>query len=598
MSGVATLGTGAILGTPASGVVTNLTGTASININGTVGATTANTGAFTSGTFSTTLGVTGLATFNSGTQNDPSIRCTGTATDGLLQVFQGRNTSAGTSATTRFALGNNLTVAGATLTQYSSTHSTKPNYFDIQNEFTAPLRLSADGGGTHVTITSTGVTIPGTLGVTGTSTMAAINASGNINVSSSNIVLTAATGAINMAGALTLAPVSANPQIFLTDATKGSAYLQGGVNTGGTGAGDYWIFNVPTSRGLSWAVNNVSVLNVNSTVANLNTSLSQSVAANSDWAATFQNTGSTDANGLYVNLGASATGIPFRVDKNGSALLTVSNAGAVTIPGTLGVGGVTGSSAKVDSRITDGGNPGSSQIGITAKANFWASNDGYLNGSPQIAFGYGATYAPAAIGMVATSQASFTCGDLVFSTRSVTTDTQPTERMRITSTGVVELNGAGANGLLAILGRSGLSTMYVQRSNTAQSFGVEDDGNVYAGQIGASTGTSLILSSGYIKTLTSSRRYKKDEEPIDIGLDFINTLKPIKFRLKENDLPQVGFIAEDFPDERLVDMSYIDIENKELGMRPESVHYSQITAPLVKAVQELSAKVAALEAAR
>ena len=36
------------LGTPSSGVVTNLTGTASININGTVGATTANTGKFTS----------------------------------------------------------------------------------------------------------------------------------------------------------------------------------------------------------------------------------------------------------------------------------------------------------------------------------------------------------------------------------------------------------------------------------------------------------------------------------------------------------------------------------------------------------------------
>jgi hypothetical protein len=35
------------LGTPSSGVVTNLTGTASININGTVGATTRNTGEFT-----------------------------------------------------------------------------------------------------------------------------------------------------------------------------------------------------------------------------------------------------------------------------------------------------------------------------------------------------------------------------------------------------------------------------------------------------------------------------------------------------------------------------------------------------------------------
>jgi hypothetical protein len=43
------------LGTPASGVVTNLTGTASININGTVGATTPATGAFTTLAASTSL---------------------------------------------------------------------------------------------------------------------------------------------------------------------------------------------------------------------------------------------------------------------------------------------------------------------------------------------------------------------------------------------------------------------------------------------------------------------------------------------------------------------------------------------------------------
>jgi hypothetical protein len=51
------------LGTPSSGVVTNLTGTASININGTVGATTANTGAFT------TLSTTGAVTITGGTAN-------------------------------------------------------------------------------------------------------------------------------------------------------------------------------------------------------------------------------------------------------------------------------------------------------------------------------------------------------------------------------------------------------------------------------------------------------------------------------------------------------------------------------------------------
>jgi len=48
------------LGTPTSGTVTNLTGTASININGTVGATTANTGKFT------TLDATGNVGFDGG----------------------------------------------------------------------------------------------------------------------------------------------------------------------------------------------------------------------------------------------------------------------------------------------------------------------------------------------------------------------------------------------------------------------------------------------------------------------------------------------------------------------------------------------------
>jgi hypothetical protein len=57
---------GGALGTPISGTVTNLTGTASININGTVGATTPNTGAFTtisaSGVITSTV-TTGTAPF-------------------------------------------------------------------------------------------------------------------------------------------------------------------------------------------------------------------------------------------------------------------------------------------------------------------------------------------------------------------------------------------------------------------------------------------------------------------------------------------------------------------------------------------------------
>ena len=54
---------GGALGTPSSGTVTNLTGTASININGTVGATTATTGAFTTLAASSTVSGTGFTNY-------------------------------------------------------------------------------------------------------------------------------------------------------------------------------------------------------------------------------------------------------------------------------------------------------------------------------------------------------------------------------------------------------------------------------------------------------------------------------------------------------------------------------------------------------
>jgi hypothetical protein len=57
---------GGALGTPSSGTVTNLTGTASININGTVGATTATTGKFTTVQAATTMGVGGTTPSASG----------------------------------------------------------------------------------------------------------------------------------------------------------------------------------------------------------------------------------------------------------------------------------------------------------------------------------------------------------------------------------------------------------------------------------------------------------------------------------------------------------------------------------------------------
>lgn len=76
VEGVAVLLSGGALGTPSSGTVTNLTGTASININGTVGATTPAAGTFTTivagSTTSLLLGTAGSAVGNIGFRNATS----------------------------------------------------------------------------------------------------------------------------------------------------------------------------------------------------------------------------------------------------------------------------------------------------------------------------------------------------------------------------------------------------------------------------------------------------------------------------------------------------------------------------------------------
>lgn len=75
------------LGTPSSGVVTNLTGTASININGTVGATTASTGAFT------TLSASSSVTLSGGTANGVTyLNGSKVLTSGSALTFDGTNT--------------------------------------------------------------------------------------------------------------------------------------------------------------------------------------------------------------------------------------------------------------------------------------------------------------------------------------------------------------------------------------------------------------------------------------------------------------------------------------------------------------------------
>ncbi len=124
-SGAAVFATGPtlvapILGTPASGTVTNLTGTASININGTVGATTPAAGAFTTltSTGNATLGdaeatdthaIKGATTLLANSAN-PAMKITQTGAGNAFVVED----SASTDSTPFVIDANGYVVSGAT----------------------------------------------------------------------------------------------------------------------------------------------------------------------------------------------------------------------------------------------------------------------------------------------------------------------------------------------------------------------------------------------------------------------------------------------------------------------------------------------------
>ena len=109
-----------VLGTPASGVVTNLTGTASININGTVGATTATTGAFTTLAASSTVSGTGFSTYLA---SPPAIGGTAAAA-GAFTTLSASSTVSGTGFSTYLAsppaIGGTAAAAGAFTTLSAS----------------------------------------------------------------------------------------------------------------------------------------------------------------------------------------------------------------------------------------------------------------------------------------------------------------------------------------------------------------------------------------------------------------------------------------------------------------------------------------------
>ena len=247
-------------------------------------------------------------------------------------------------------------------------------------------------------------------------------------------------------------------------------------------------------------------------------------------------------------------------------------------------------------------------------------NTSSYNGKVMIAFGYteGAslTHAPAYFGYHEELNSGKTKGALTFYTRSVTTDTAPTERMRIKSGGEVCINTDdtifGGN-ILQIYGKNDAEVVAIQVATNGKK------AIQFANASGVEAGTIVTSSSSVAYNTSSDYRLKENETPITDGITRLKTLKPYKFNFKTDpDKTVDGFFAHEvsgvIPEAISGDKDamYPEVlytaddelpEGKEIGDVKEvaipnyqSIDQSKLVPLLTSALQEAITKIETLEA--
>lgn len=141
------------LGTPASGIVTNLTGTASININGTVGATTPAAGTFTTliagSTTSLLLGTAGTTVGNIGFRNATSGTVTLAPPTGALGTY---TVTLPNAASTLPIFGQQITFAGPTAARTITFPDASFTVARLDNPTFTLATVNSSGTGTGLSI--------------------------------------------------------------------------------------------------------------------------------------------------------------------------------------------------------------------------------------------------------------------------------------------------------------------------------------------------------------------------------------------------------------------------------------------------------------
>ena len=227
---------------------------------------------------------------------------------------------------------------------------------------------------------------------------------------------------------------------------------------------------------------------------------------------------------------------------SGSFTIQSANTTAVTVDSSQNVGIGTTDCQK---RLTVNDSSSSSTTVGTNPVVWIGGGASTVNTLSEIGFTYGGTswaetYTPATIGYQLKSGSGFTYGDLTFCTRSVTTDTAPSERMRIDSSGnvLVGTTSSFGNGRLQVAGAS------------AENVSIKPGGNNYYMGFYNSAGSSVlgsISTNGSTTSFNTSSDYRLKENvaPMTGALNVIAQLKPVTYKWIADGSDGQGFIAHE-----------------------------------------------------
>ena len=153
----------------------------------------------------------------------------------------------------------------------------------------------------------------------------------------------------------------------------------------------------------------------------------------------------------------------------------------------------------------------------------------------------------------------------------------------------------GSTGQTSIGVNGGIDALFIQKNNTGGTFII-----FYYGALNSiPTGVGSISTNGTNVSFNTSSDYrlKTNVQPMTTGLATISQLKPVTYDWISDKSKGEGFIAHELqaviPHAVTGEKDAVDENGK---IKPQGVDYSKVVVHLVAAIQELSAKLAALEA--